>query len=137
MRIALAILLLALPAWLLWIAVRAPMRAWKRAVLCVAAAAMVLGNPLANFYLLRPIDAALQRRMFERARAAALLGAPEARVREVLGAPWKLRQIDGPFWAMTYAPCRICMASYAAPFTVFLESGRVYAFRSGAGEVKR
>jgi hypothetical protein len=129
-RIALAVLLLLLPAWLIWVTVRAPMPAWKRAVLALAALAMIFGNPLANFFLLAPVDSFLQRRML--ARAQGLIGAPEAQVRETLGKPWKMRQLDGPFWIMTYAPCRVCMKSYAQPFAVFLESGRVYAFRAGS-----
>lgn len=137
MRIALAVLLLLLPAFLAYVVVRVSMPRWKRWVLGTAALAMIFGNPLANFFLLGPIDTALQERMFAKARAAALIGAPEARVREVFGAPWKMHQIDGPFWSMSYAPCRVCMKSYAAPFTVFLESGRVYAFRSGAGALER
>ena len=129
MRVAFAILLLALPAWLLWVMLRAKAAPWKRAVLGLAALVMIFGNPLANFFLLGPVDSLLQRRML--AKAQGLVGEPEARVREVLGAPWKVHQIDGPFWVMTYAPCRVCMKSYAQPFAVFLESGRVYAFRAG------
>ena len=129
MRVALAILLLALPAWVVWVMFRARMAPWKRALLGLVALATIFGNPLANFFLLGPVDSFLQKRML--AQAQGLIGEPEARVREVLGAPWKVHQLDGPFWVMTYAPCRVCMKSYAQPFAVFLESGRVYAFRAG------
>ena len=98
---------------------------------------LLLGNPLANAYLLTPVDHALQRALFEKARRAALLGADEARVRSVLGNPWQARQLEPPLSVLLYAPCRVCMASYGAPFTVYLRSGTVEGFRSGPGEMLR
>ena len=119
------------------------MAAWRRVHRGVAALwtllglALTLGNPLANAYLLAPVDGSLQRALFARAREANLLGAPEARVREVLGKPWKTHQSEGRFTVLLYAPCKVCMASYGSPFAVYLQDGAVQGFRAGTGELQR
>ena len=139
MKIFIAVLLLALPALCLWRAVAA----WRKAHRAVAALwilfglALTLVNPLANAYLLAPVDGSLQRALFARAREANLLGAPEARVREVLGKPWKAHKGEGRFTVLLYAPCKVCMASYGAPFAVYLQDGTVQGFRAGTGELQR
>ncbi|HTO96885.1 MAG TPA: hypothetical protein VMK66_07550 [Myxococcales bacterium] len=139
MKILIAVLLLALPALCFWRAVAA----WRRGrrgiapLWAVLGLALTLGNPLANAYLLAPLDSGLQRALFARAREAHLIGASEARVQEVLGKPWKSRTTEGRFQVLLYAPCKVCMASYGAPFAVYLMDGRVEGFRSGAGEVQR
>jgi hypothetical protein len=139
MRLLIAVLLLALPALCVWAAV-ASFRA-RRPVLAalyvLGAVLLLLGNPLPNAYLLAPVDAAGQRRLFERARQANLLGADDGRVREVLGKPWKVRTLDDNYSVMLYAPCKVCMASYGAPFIVYLASGKVQGFKAGTGEVER
>ncbi|MGZ6124982.1 MAG: hypothetical protein ACXWLR_08475 [Myxococcales bacterium] len=139
MKLFIAVLLLALPALCFWrMAVF-----WGRRRTAIAALwlvlglALLLGNPLANAYVLAPIDRSLQRGLFARARDAHLLGASEARVREVLGKPWKVRQVEGRFSIMLYAPCKVCMASYGAPFAVYLQGGAVQGFRAGTGELER
>ena len=141
MKLAIALILLALPLAIVWTMIqgwrRGQMRPWKAVVLGTAALALLLGNPLANAILLAPIDSSLQGRMFARAREAKLLGEREARVREVLGKPWKVRKFDGPFSAWAYAPCKVCMSSYGAPFTVYFEAGKVQGFRSGPGDLER
>ena len=139
MKLFIAVLLLGLPLLCLW-ALIASFRSGRRgrgALYSVLFLALLLGNPLANAYLLAPVDSALQHELFARAKAAMLLGASEARVREVLGKPWKTRQVDGPFSLLLYAPCKVCMASYGAPFVVYLESGKVQGFRAGTGELER
>jgi len=141
MKVVIALLLLALPLWCAW-AVVAAARAGKltfaRALVYgTGFFVLLLGNPLANAYLLSPIDGALQRKLFQKARAAGLLGREEGRVREVLGSPWKTRKLEGPYGVLLYAPCRVCMASYGAPFTVYLRDGKVEGFRSGPGETLR
>jgi hypothetical protein len=139
MKILIAVLLLALPALCFWRAVAG----WRRAQRGVAVLwallglALTLGNPLANAYLLAPVDGALQRNLFARAKEAKLMGAPEARVREVLGKPWKSHESGGRFTVLLYAPCRVCMASYGAPFAVYLQDGLVQGFRAGTGELQR
>jgi hypothetical protein len=139
MKIFIAVLLLALPALCVWRMVVY----WRRGRAALAAlwlvlgVALLLGNPLANAYLLAPIDGSLQRGLFARARNAHLIGAGEARVREVLGKPWKVRQVEGRFSIWLYAPCKICMASYGAPFAVYLQGGAVQGFRAGTGELER
>jgi hypothetical protein len=139
MRLLIAVLLLGLPLLCLWALVSSfragrPGRGTLYSVLFLA---LLFGNPLANAYLLAPVDSAMQHKLFRKAQAALLLGASEARVREVLGKPWKRRQADGPFAVLLYPPCKVCMASYGAPFTVYLESGRVQGFRAGTGELER
>jgi hypothetical protein len=141
MKIAAAVLLLALPLWCAW-AIYAAARAgrltpWRALLYGAGFLLLLLGNPLANAYLLSPIDHALQRALFERARAAGILGADEARVRAVLGKPWKARPLEAPFSVLLYAPCKVCMASYGAPFVVYLRGGVVEGFRSGPGETLR
>jgi hypothetical protein len=138
MKILIAVLLLALPLWCAW-AIYAAARAGKLTfsrtlVYGTGFVVLLLGNPLANAYLLAPIDHARQRALFEKARRAGLLGADEARVRAVLGDPWKTQQLEPPFSALLYAPCKVCMASYGAPFVLYLRSGAVEAFRTGPGE---
>lgn len=141
MKLAIALVLLALPLAIVWAMVqgfrRRQLKPWKAVVLGIAALALLFGNPLANAMLLAPIDSSRQQKMFARAREANLLGADEARVREVLGKPWKVRKFDGPFSAWAYAPCKVCMSSYGAPFTVYFEAGKVQGFRSGPGELLR
>ena len=138
MRIVIAVLLLALPLWCAWAiyaAARMGKLTFSRALLYgTGLVILLLGNPLANAYLLSPIDHALQRALFEKARGAGLLGADEAKVRALLGNPWKERQLEAPFSVLLYVPCRVCMASYGAPFIVYLRSGTVEGFRSGPGE---
>lgn len=139
MKVLIAVLLLGLPLLCLW-ALIASFRSGRRgrgALYSVLFLVLLLGNPLANAYLLAPVDSALQHDLFAKAKGALLLGASEARVREVLGKPWKTRQVDGPFSVLLYAPCKVCMASYGAPFTVYLESGKVQGFRAGTGELER
>jgi hypothetical protein len=138
MKILIAVLLLALPLWCAW-AFYAAARAgkltlWRGLLYGAGFVLLLLGNPLANAYLLSPIDHAMQRSLFEKARAASLLGADEAKVRAVLGKPWKARPLEAPFSVLLYAPCRVCMASYGAPFVVYLRNGVVEGFRSGPGE---
>jgi len=141
MKILLAVLLLALPLWCaraFYVAARSGRLTWWRALLYGAGfVILLLANPLANTYLLSPIDSFLQGALFQKARSAGLLGADEARVRSVLGTPWKTRQLDPPFSVLLYAPCKICMASYGAPFVVYLREGAVEGFRSGRGETLR
>lgn len=141
MKIVIAVLLLALPlwcAWALYAAARARRLTWWRGLLYgTGFVLLLLGNPLANAYLLYPIDASLQRSLFEKARKESLLGATEERVRSVLGKPWKTHRGEGPFSLMLYAPCKVCMASYGAPFVVYLRGGKVEGFRSGQGEIAR
>jgi hypothetical protein len=141
MKILIAVLLLALPLWCAWAiyaAARLGKLTFSRALVYgTGLVILLLGNPLANAFLLSPIDHALQRRLFEKARGAALLGADEAKVRSVLGKPWKTRQLEAPFAVLLYVPCRVCMASYGAPFVVYLRSGTVEGFRSGPGETLR
>jgi hypothetical protein len=139
MKIFIAVLLLALPALCFW-RVAVSLRQGRRPIAVLWAllgVVVLLGNPLANAYLLAPIDGPLQRKLFARAREAHLLGGSEARVREVLGKPWKARQVEGRFSVLLYAPCRICMASYGAPFAVYLQNGVVQGFRAGTGELER
>ena len=139
MRILIAVLLLALPALCAWATV-ASFRAGRPILgtsYALGAVLLLLANPLPNAYLLAPIDAAGQRRLFERAKQAQLLGASEARVREALGKPWKARPIDETYSVFLYAPCKVCMASYGAPFAVYLAGGKVQGFKSGTGEVER
>lgn len=139
MRLLIAVLLLGLPLLCLW-ALVASFRAGRRgrgALYSALFLALLLGNPLANAYLLAPLDRALQGELFAKAKGARLLGASESRVREVLGKPWKTRQLEGPFAVLLYAPCKVCMASYGTPFTVYLESGKVQGFRAGTGELER
>jgi hypothetical protein len=141
MKILVAVLLLALPLWCAW-AFYAAARAgkltlWRGLLYGAGFVLLLLGNPLANAYLLSPIDHAMQRALFEKARGAALLGADEARVRAVLGKPWKARPLETPFSVLLYAPCKVCMASYGAPFVVYLRDGVVEGFRSGPGETLR
>jgi hypothetical protein len=139
MKLLIAVLLLGLPLLCLW-ALVASFRSGKRGrgvLYSVLFLVLVLGNPLANAYLLAPVDSALQHKLFAKAKGALLLGASEARVREALGKPWKARQVDGPFSVLLYAPCKVCMASYGAPFIVYLESGKVQGFRAGTGELER
>lgn len=139
MKLFIAVLLLGLPALCFWRLVVS----WRRGRRAIAALwlvlglSLVLGNPLANAYLLAPVDGSLQRSLFSRAREAHLLGAGEARVREVLGKPWKARNVEGRFYVWLYAPCKICMASYGAPFAVYLQNGTVQGFRAGTGELER
>jgi len=139
MKLAIAVLLLGLPLFCLWalIASFRSERPGRGALYSVLFLVFLFGNPLANPYLLAPVDSAMQHKLFAKANAALLLGASEARVREVLGKPWKTRQLDGPFTELLYAPCAVCMASYAAPFVVYLEGGRVQGFRAGTGELER
>ncbi len=141
MKIAIALILLALPAAIVWAMIqgfrRGQLPVWKAIVLGIAALVLLFGNPLANAVLLAPLDDSLQQEMFARAHQARLLGADEARVRDVLGKPWKERRFEGPFSAWAYAPCKFCMSSYGAPFTVYFESGKVQGFRSGTGELER
>jgi hypothetical protein len=142
MKILIAVLLLALPlwcAWALYAAARVGKLNWWRGLLYgTGFVVLLLGNPLANAYLLYPIDAALQRSLFEKARAQALLGASEERVRSVLGRPWKRHHTEGgPYTLLLYAPCKVCMASYGAPFVVYLRDDKVEGFRSGQGETVR
>ena len=138
MKIAIAVLLLALPLWCAWaiyVAARAGKLTFPRALVYgTGLLILLLGNPLANAYLLSPVDHALQRELFKKARDAGLLGADEAKVRAVLGNPWKTRQLEPPISLLLYAPCRLCMASYGAPFVVYLRGGVVEGFRSGPGE---
>ncbi len=139
MRLLIAVLLLALPALCTWAAV-ASFRARRRVLgtlYAIGAVLLLLGNPLANAYVLAPVDAAGQRRLFDRAKQANLLGADEARVREALGKPWKVRTLDDTYSVMLYAPCKVCMASYGAPFIVYLAGGKVQGFKSGTGDVER
>jgi len=141
MKIAIAALLLALPLWCAW-AIYAAARAGKLSfgrtlVYATGFFLLLLGNPLANVYLLSPVDRALQRSMFQKARAAALLGRDEGRVREVLGTPWKERKLESADAVLLYAPCKVCMASYGEPFRVYLKDGKVESFRSGSGETLR
>jgi hypothetical protein len=141
MKILIAVVLLALPLWCAW-AIYAAARAGKltfgRALVYgTGFFVLLLGNPLANAYLLAPVDGALQRSLFQKARGAGLLGSDEARVRAVLGAPWKSRKLEGPYSILLYVPCRVCMASYGSPFTVYLRDGKVEGFRSGPGETLR
>jgi len=139
MKVVIAVLLLALPLWCAWAiyaAARMGKLTFSRALVYgTGLVVLLLGNPLANAYLLSPIDHALQRALFEKARGAGLLGADEAKVRAVLGNPWKTRQLEAPFSVLLYVPCRVCMASYGAPFIVYLRSGTVEGFRSGPGEM--
>jgi hypothetical protein len=138
MKIVIAVLLLALPGLCFWrVAVAWRHRRAISALWLVLGLALLLGNPLANAYLLAPVDRSLQRGLFARAREARLLGASEARVREVLGKPWKTRQVEDRFSIMLYAPCKVCMASYGAPFAVYLQGGTVQGFRAGTGELER
>jgi hypothetical protein len=141
MRILIAVVLLALPLWCAWAfyaAARAGKLTWWRGLLYGAGfLILLLGNPLANAYLLHPIDSALQRRLFEKARDGKLLGSGEDRVRAALGQPWKKHKGEGPYALWLYAPCKVCMASYGAPFVVYLRDGVVEGFRSGAGETAR
>jgi hypothetical protein len=141
MKILVAVLLLALPLWCAWafyVAWRSGrLTRWRGLTYALGFLILLLGNPLANAYLLSPIDSALQRALFRKARTAGLLGADETRVRAVLGNPWKARQLDPPFSVLLYAPCKICMASYGAPFVVYLRNGSVEGFRSGPGETLR
>jgi hypothetical protein len=141
MKILLAVLLLALPLWCAWAfyaAWRSGRLTWWRALIYATGFfVLLLGNPLANAYLLSPIDSSLQAALFRKARSAGLLGADEARVRAVLGDPWKVRQLEAPFAVLLYAPCKVCMASYGAPFVVYLREGAVEGFRSGQGETLR
>ena len=141
MKILIAVLLLALPLWCAWAfyaAARAgKLTVWRGLLYGAGFVLLLLGNPLANAYLLSPIDHAMQRSLFEKARSASLLGADEARVRAVLGKPWKARPLEAPFSVLLYAPCKVCMASYGAPFVVYLRDGVVEGFRSGAGEILR
>ncbi len=141
MKILVAVLLLALPlwcAWALYASARAGKLTWWRGLLYGAGfVLLLLGNPLANAFLLYPVDATMQRSLFAKARKADLLGADEQRARAVLGKPWKTHQGEGPFSLLLYAPCRICMASYGAPFVVYLREGKVEGFRSGPGELAR
>lgn len=138
MKLFIAVLLLALPALCFW---RMSVF-WRRqsrvlsALWLVLGILLLLGNPLANAYLLSPVDRSLQQGLFARAREARLLGATEARVREVLGKPWKVR-VEDRFSVMLYAPCKVCMASYGAPFAVYLQGGTVQGFRAGTGELER
>jgi hypothetical protein len=139
MKVFIAVLLLGLPALCFWRMVVL----WRRRQPAIAVLflllglALLLGNPLANAYLLAPVDRSLQKGLFARARDAHLLGASEARVREVLGKPWKIREVEGRFSIMLYAPCKVCMASYGAPFAVYLQGGAVQGFRAGTGELER
>ncbi|OLC73579.1 MAG: hypothetical protein AUG04_11735 [Deltaproteobacteria bacterium 13_1_20CM_2_69_21] len=141
MKVFIAVLLLALPLWCAWafyVAARSGRLTWWRALVYVLGfLVLLLGNPLANAYLLSPVDSFLQGALFEKARSAGLLGADEARVRAVLGKPWKTRQLESPFSVLLYAPCKVCMASYGAPFVVYLREGAVEGFRSGRGETLR
>jgi len=141
MKILVAVLLLALPLWCAWafyVAARSGRLTWWRTLIyALGFFILLLGNPLANAYLLSPIDSSLQRALFQRARNGGLLGADEARVRDVLGKPWKAHQLEGPFSVLLYAPCKVCMASYGAPFVVYLRGGSVEGFRSGPGETLR
>lgn len=141
MKILVAVLLLALPlfcAWALYAAARAgKLTFWRALLYGTGFVLLLLGNPLANAYLLSPIDASLQRSLFEKARSASLLGAGEERVHSVLGKPWKKHTAEGTFTLLLYAPCKVCMASYGAPFVVYLREGKVEGFRSGPGEVAR
>ncbi|HYY51561.1 MAG TPA: hypothetical protein VE755_01760 [Myxococcales bacterium] len=141
MKIAIAVLLLALPLWCAWAiyaAARVGKLTFSRAVVYgTGFVVLLLGNPLANAFLLSPIDHALQRALFEKARGAGLLGADDAKVRAVLGEPWKARPLEAPVSVLLYAPCKVCMASYGAPFVVYLRSGIVEGFRSGPGETLR
>jgi hypothetical protein len=137
MKIVAALLLLALPlgcAWAFYVAART---GWRGLVYALGFLVLLLGNPLANAYLLSPVDSFLQGALFEKARSAGLLGADESRVRAVLGKPWKARQLEAPFSVLLYAPCKVCMASYGAPFVVYLREGAVEGFRSGRGETLR
>jgi len=142
MKILIAVLLLALPLWCAW-ALYAAARArkltfWRGLLYGTGFVVLLLGNPLANAYLLYPIDASLQRSLFEKARAQALLGASEERVRSALGKPWKRHHSEGgPYTLLLYAPCKVCMASYGSPFVVYLRDGKVEGFRSGQGETVR
>jgi hypothetical protein len=139
MKLFIAVLLLGLPA-LCFYRLAVSWRNGRRAVpglWLLLGIALLLGNPLANAYLLSPIDHSRQRSLFSRARDAHLLGASEARVREVLGKPWKERNEPGRFSVWLYAPCKICMASYGAPFAVYLQNGTVQGFRAGTGELDR
>lgn len=139
MKLFIAVLLLGLPA----LCVFRLVVSWRRGHPAIAALwlllgiALLLGNPLANAYLLAPVDNSLQRSLFSRARDAHLIGAGEARVREVLGKPWKERNVEGRFSVWLYAPCKVCMASYGAPFAVYLQNGAVQGFRAGTGELER
>ena len=141
MKIVAALLLLALPlgcGWAFYVAARTGRLTWWRAlVYALGFLVLLLGNPLANAYLLSPVDSFLQGALFEKARSAGLLGADESRVRAVLGKPWKARQLEAPFSVLLYAPCKVCMASYGAPFVVYLREGAVEGFRSGRGETLR
>jgi hypothetical protein len=140
-KLAIALFLLLLPAAVLWALGqglrRRQVSLWKGLVLGGAALVLLLGNPLVNAALLAPLDASLQRKLFARAHAAHLIGADEARLRQALGKPWKVRTFDGPFSAWAYAPCKVCLSSYGAPFLVYLEAGKVQGFRSATGEVER
>jgi hypothetical protein len=141
MKVLIAVLLLALPLWCAW-AIYAAARVGKLTfgrtlIYGTGFFVLLLGNPLANAYLLSPIDRALQRSMFQKARDEKLLGREEARVREILGTPWKERRLDGSYASLLYAPCRVCMASYGAPFEVVVKDGKVEGFRTGAGETVR
>jgi hypothetical protein len=126
-RIAIAILLLGLPLLALYGAV---VNRRSRGLFIAAGLLLVLANPLANVALFAPIDRALQSRMYDKARAAALLGMDESRVRELLGKPWRERVYDGRFKQWAYVPCRICVRSYSDPFFVYFENGKVIGFRS-------
>ena len=128
MRLAIAIVLLGLPALSFYGAV---MNRKARALFIVTGVLLVLANPLANAFLLAPLDRALQARMFEKARGQALLGADEPRVVALFGKPWRERVFDGQFRQLAYPACRVCMRSYMEPFLVFLENGRVIGFRAG------
>jgi hypothetical protein len=146
MKLLIAVALLGLPLLCLWALVASfrASRPGRGALYSVLFLGLLFGNPLANAYLLAPVDSAMQHELFRKAQAALLLGASEARVREVLGKPWKTQQLvitdttaSGPFAALLYAPCKVCMASYGAPFKVYLERGKVQGFRSGTGELER
>lgn len=141
MKILIAVLLLALPLWCAWAfyatARAGKLRFWRGLLYALGFVVLLLGNPLANAYLLYPVDSALQKRLFEKARSARLLGADEERVRVTLGKPWKTHRPEGPYALWLYAPCKVCMASYGAPFVVYLRDGSVEGFRTGQGEIVR
>ena len=69
MKILLAVVLLALPLWCAWafyVATRSGRLTWWRALIyALGFFILLLGNPLANAYLLSPIDGSLQRALFQ------------------------------------------------------------------------
>ena len=128
MRMASAIVLLGLPAFCFYGAL---VSRKGRALFIFTGVGLTLANPLANAFLLAPVDSALQSRLFDKARASSLLGADESRVRDVLGKPWREHVLDGQFKSLAYAPCKVCVRSYMQPFLVYLEGDKVIGFRAG------